>query len=347
MPVYLRPQLDLESWRGGSEIAPPVSPEAELLNTLFPLLDGSHTHHEVIGSMLSVGYELEPVAVALDQLDRQGWLREATPASELLTVEERTRYARQLELYAAFAEPGTHPARPDGGVPAQVAVKRSLVVLVDCGQAGARLLQLLAELGVGRLATISTSELVTARTKQQASLGDMIRSVNPHVVYDDMSQSGTAVELREARTNLLIYCPDRFDAARAAQINAVCLEHAIPWLTLRARQLALEIGPLVVPGETACYECYTRRLTATGALQSEIEGAQQAESLPVFPTGLDWLALDVVKHLTGISEPISRGRLWRLHLVSGQTETHTVLKLPRCPACGVHLRRPLRKLWEE
>lgn len=346
MPQYLRPILDrglLQADPGGAQGG---DADPALLAELALLLDGRRTLHEVIGLMIGGGHEIEPVMMALDQLEQRGALQEAASAAQQLTAEERARYSPQLQLFAAFGQPAGAPqAELEAGTAAQLALKQALVVLVDSGSAGRQLLQLLAQLGVGYLAMIGTPDALDTIDGAEP-IATTLRRINPDVVFLNVGMAEMApAALREARPDLLIYCPDRFDAARCAQINALCLEQSIPWLPLRRRRLAIEIGPLVLPGETACYRCYELRYAAAGSAQGDLEDVQSAG--PAFPSGVEWLALDAVKQLTTIAEPVSRGRLWRLNLTSGQTETHTVLKLPRCPACGVHMRRPLRKLWEE
>jgi len=60
----------------------------------------------------------------------------------------------------------------------------------------------------------------------------------------------------------------------------------------------------------------------------------------------DLLALECLRWLGGLT-PTTRSRVWRLDLVSGASHFSPVLKLPRCPACGVHRSAPERRLWDE
>ena len=64
-----------------------------------------------------------------------------------------------------------------------------------------------------------------------------------------------------------------------------------------------------------------------------------------FPVGIDFLAVEILKLFTQSSLPACRGKIWRLHLTSGVSEVHPVLKLPRCVACGSHRKNPSKKLW--
>jgi bacteriocin biosynthesis cyclodehydratase domain-containing protein len=104
------------------------------------------------------------------------------------------------------------------------------------------------------------------------------------------------------------------------------------------------MGPLVEPRVTACYACCrTRREAAHFGWKAETGAEEVGVGLP-FAVGLDLLALEVLKILSGAATPMTWNRLWRLDLASGVATLHPVLKLPRCPACGVAARPP-RKLW--
>ena len=110
----------------------------------------------------------------------------------------------------------------------------------------------------------------------------------------------------------------------------------------------MECGPLVIPRATACYRCYTTRRTAllTPLERVWVERAEPAGA-PAVPPGLEMLALDAVKFLARLDEPVLQGRLWRFSLQTGETRVHPILRLPRCPECGVAEERPPVKIWDD
>jgi molybdopterin-synthase adenylyltransferase len=132
-------------------------------------------------------------------------------------------------------------------------------------------------------------------------------------------------------------------------LNDLCLQHRIPLLVYKQKTFEIELGPLVIPHETACYLCYELRIA--GALspyeESIISDIMNKEERLNFPLAIDSLALEIIKFVSYIIEPITRGRLWRLNFLTGSSTIHTILKLPRCPSCGVNNGVPTRKLWEE
>jgi bacteriocin biosynthesis cyclodehydratase domain-containing protein len=318
--------------------------DTDLDTCIQSLRADGRTAEEIIGDLLLAGHELETIYAAMLAADTN-----RQPAEPALSTAEQQRYAAQMRVLAALQRPDLDAAfiGPEHGRAAQLALKQAIVLIADCGELGERLLYALAKLGIGRLYTVATTLPVSATTVAQRTAA--IQALNPFVTYLDLDDSEQIpAELREQQPNLLIYCPDRFDLQVAGQINQACIEQQTALLTYRRRRFGGEIGPLLIPGETACYECLTRRRLAVASDHERLLAGQTgAPGLPGIDLGFDWLVFEVVKFLTGIAEPISRGRLLRFDALSGTSEVHTVLRLPRCPACGIHQARPLRKLWEE
>ena len=105
------------------------------------------------------------------------------------------------------------------------------------------------------------------------------------------------------------------------------------------------VGPLVVPGRTACFECLRARQNAcmdAPGVQRAAEG-DSAKALayhPSMPSILgDVAALEITKLLGGVPPP-QHSRLIEVNLLAPAIETRTVLKLPRCPVCGALETRP-------
>jgi ribosomal protein S12 methylthiotransferase accessory factor len=110
--------------------------------------------------------------------------------------------------------------------------------------------------------------------------------------------------------------------------------------------LSAVVGPAVVPGETACWECCRlRRLAATG--QGEIDHALHAALLaerpapraralpPAMPALLGHtLALAALDLIAAPDRHPLRGRILVEDLITLETEVHTVLRMPHCRVCG-------------
>lgn len=117
-------------------------------------------------------------------------------------------------------------------------------------------------------------------------------------------------------------------------------DDGVAWLALPPFDGRLApIGPLVVPGETACLACYRLRRAATSdcrdelrALQGSPSAARAASALESVVAGVAALAL--LRYLAGL-DPTLPGSFYALDAgVPLSLSRHRVLRVPRCPACS-------------
>ena len=106
------------------------------------------------------------------------------------------------------------------------------------------------------------------------------------------------------------------------------------------------IGPAVVPGETACWNCFRLRRLANSGFETtahEVEGSLLAAPAPprargylapMAPVAGQLLALEIVKLLTGYTPSRLPGRCLVQNLVSGESAWHGVVRMPWCELCG-------------
>jgi bacteriocin biosynthesis cyclodehydratase domain-containing protein len=157
----------------------------------------------------------------------------------------------------------------------------------------------------------------------------------------------------ESAVDVAVVAPTTGEAPRLVDWNRGALSRGVRWLLLwpfDGRHSL--VGPLMVPGETACYECVQLRLAAHldfGADLRRIEGVPAAAraTVPIeFLTAA--LAAQIALCWLGGADLALPGLLHVLEtrptLALG---THPVLRVPRCPACSiVHRLAPLLP-WHE
>jgi bacteriocin biosynthesis cyclodehydratase domain-containing protein len=106
------------------------------------------------------------------------------------------------------------------------------------------------------------------------------------------------------------------------------------------------IGPIFLPGETACYACYRRRLDSH---RRHIEAFEHWDrwrrsqtdllpAAPVLPAIADlaaaWTAVEVFHHVTGARNPRTLGRVLVYDSDEPRLNIETVLRVPWCPVCS-------------
>lgn len=166
--------------------------------------------------------------------------------------------------------------------------------------------------------------------------------------------SGTALERIDAEHDIVLLALDRLETTTLESVNAWAVETGTPWLPAGPFEpRRLNVGPLVVPGETACWSCFTvRRRTNTRDRQVfdhlwRVNGARpRATNVPttLVATAGHFAALEAARFLGGVV-PATLEASWSLGLDGFGTAHDTVLRAPHCPVCSRLRRTPAREPW--
>jgi bacteriocin biosynthesis cyclodehydratase domain-containing protein len=125
--------------------------------------------------------------------------------------------------------------------------------------------------------------------------------------------------------------------------NEFCIKNKLNFLPVVLQDLIGYIGPLVVPGETACFECLRARQNSHLS-EPEIERAAEEQSFesqsvagfhPAMASVLgDLAALELSRFYGGWALPRVVGALIEVNLVGLKMTTRRVLRVPRCRVCA-------------
>ena len=326
--------------------------EVGVLDRLLPLLDGARSVPDIYGRLILEDISPEVISKALDALDSLGCLADvSTAARDAAETRATAGSPAQLACLEEWLKVRQEPEEArTGALRAQSSLTGSRLIVMGLGRTGSGLIEALAMAGVGQLFGIRSEGQGTAEEEMAGRLPARVRSLNPLVRYAEIS-SVENEELggseAEAELPLLVYCPDDFRAEVCQQLNTLALAMGSSLLVYRESPFAVELGPLIVPRQTACYVCYELRRKAAEPNPVPDETPPPRGAGLSFSCGVHLLALEIVKILTRAAFPVTRGKLWRLGLFDGSVSVHPVLKLPRCPACGVQRSNPPRRIWEE
>jgi bacteriocin biosynthesis cyclodehydratase domain-containing protein len=144
----------------------------------------------------------------------------------------------------------------------------------------------------------------------------------------------------ESRIGLAVVAPAPSEAPQLLHWNRVALRRSVCWLLLRPFDGVLSlIGPLLVPGETACYECVLLRLGAHVDYGPDVRHIEEVPPAARATAPIESLAAAVASQIVlcwlGGADLVLAGLVHVLEtrplLALGG---HRALRVPRCPACS-------------
>jgi bacteriocin biosynthesis cyclodehydratase domain-containing protein len=267
-----------------------------LLPALLPLLDGTRTVPDIVGSL---GPPTRPaVEHALALLQEHGLVTSGPP----LSSEEPPPCARATLAHAAVTRPPLAPGET------RERLRALRVRVAGDGAAGpeiARALRLSGLEGVERL-----------------DVGDP-----------------------PPTDAVVVATPSGLELPALPEWNELFLASGTAWLQVLPFNGAFAaIGPLYVPGETCCYECYRRRRAANVPYPDEfwaLERAPAAESEPPALTmAVAGIAATLLLRWLVLDDTFVPATLYALELAeTPRLGEHVVYRVPRCPACSAAARQ--------
>lgn len=321
----------------------------EFRDRVLPLLDGEHTVDEIVDATSDVFHRADLVS-SLTLLADHGVLVES--AGRGLDDATRQRLAPQLNLF--------HELVPNDAL--QDRLSAASAVVIGLGGTGSATALALAAAGVGRVGCVDWLPVAPADSylgpavnpsavglPRAQVVAELIAAAAPGVQAtahtDDVSTEGDLHALVE-HADIALCCLDAAQANTIYKLNRVCLSRDLPWIIGGPAGLELAVGPVFIPGRTACYLCYRMRSIACAGNPEDAyryerrldarkhDDSGQRANL-VFGAGVvaNLLALEAVKMLSGVIESALVGRLLTVRMTDLAVERHTVLRKPWCPAC--------------
>jgi ribosomal protein S12 methylthiotransferase accessory factor len=124
--------------------------------------------------------------------------------------------------------------------------------------------------------------------------------------------------------------------------NAEALQGVRPWLLVKPSGRQVWIGPLFRPGNTGCWECLAQRLRANSPVATYLQGRNghaavindRACTAATLQVACGLAANAVASWVVRGELPDLDGKLQTLDVPSWRLQTHALVRLPFCPACG-------------
>jgi bacteriocin biosynthesis cyclodehydratase domain-containing protein len=176
------------------------------------------------------------------------------------------------------------------------------------------------------------------RIAGSAQVGDELarllgRSGVTRVVRGSLA-AGTSGDL-----DLVAAAPTPAELAELAAWNETCLGAGVTWLAVLPYDGRIAaIGPLFVPGETCCYDCFRIRRASTSGYAAEFWALESGEAdypdSVVLQRCVAALAAWIVLRWLTARDASLPGAFHALELGALSLSRHEVWRVPRCPSCS-------------
>ena len=325
------------------------------LNRLLPLLDGFHTIPQICRKLRNVrNNEIISILTRLHEtgLIEDGRISLSPPKAKL------RRYADQITFFSQFM------AAP---MEAQLNLKKVRVVLINLGPIGGAILSYLSKSGIGNILAIDGKPLDNNDMNLQdifseADLGKpRAMAVRKELLNPDIRYEGRALRITSnmdtsrildiiGKPDMVIVACDSPDPLLCEIVNDACLESDVTWTSCSLVGRRAYVGPTIKPHETACYKCFELRRDANVSdyalyeqfhdfLRANRSNRRPYGKLVPFPyVASSLVTCEVLSILSGVLPAVTFNNVLVFDFSRLRLTQHPVLRLPRCPSCGVSSR---------
>lgn len=138
----------------------------------------------------------------------------------------------------------------------------------------------------------------------------------------------------------VVYLADRALPELTSRVNQITHETDTPWMVGQIQGFDGFVGPMIFPGNTACYNCFVERTLSNvedpDMYRAGRNHANSSASAPLPPFArlvAGYVTLDLL-HLLAFGQGFTAGRIIHVNGIDLSVEVDDVLKLPRCRVCG-------------
>jgi molybdopterin-synthase adenylyltransferase len=212
-------------------------------------------------------------------------------------------------------------------------------VIVGANELSYALVRSLREFGVAAPPIIDYPMLGNDRPKPEGS--GQAAPVGPEFFV--VSYAEWAAGLEDHPIDCIVATSDFGGLHWMREWNEVCVDSRLNFFPVVVQNYIGYIGPFVVPGQTACYECTRARQNSNMAEFSLLRAAEHhalagqrigtaPPSVTSFVAGV--AAIELIKLLTYAIPGRREGQLTEANPLTPSVTHRRVLRLPRCTVCG-------------
>jgi len=218
------------------------------------------------------------------------------------------------------------------------------VAVVGFNHIALALVRSLREAGFGSVALIDHPMFrnVTLTDDFGRPLDAVAESVGEVTAFEAWAEAG-------ALPDCLVVTADFGGLTLMREWNQFAVENGIHLFPIVLQDQIAFLGPLVVPSQGPCFECFWRRHNSNleqAPLKRATErdsyvGQSTADFLPVMARmAAETAAMELIKHYSQALPGVTVGRVIEVDLVQPSLTARRLLKAPRCPVCSTVRSEP-------
>lgn len=152
--------------------------------------------------------------------------------------------------------------------------------------------------------------------------------------------------------DLHVIVVDNYSDYRLEEINAQFERRKESWMLLKITGSDVWLGPVFIPGKTACWHCLKQRLDLNKPVDvfyRSVKNTHKNLQIPVAnhpitnQVGANMAVMEIVKWFYNDPKSNLEGNILRFDPKSGDHKYHKVFKRPQCKVCGDELLRTIQK----
>lgn len=243
---------------------------------------------------------------------------------------------------------------------------KSKVLILGIGGTGSQALLLLVAAGIGNIVAVDFDEVEQSNLNRQLIFHDSdigrskaraakerIEAFNPHINIETIHQKiGNVDELCELMNNvdICLCCADVPPILIRSKINKASINTGTPVIYGGIYADHINIGPLVIPGETGCYQCWNESRKQLDRnyeyyfdyiLNEEAQKQTSIANVWLYGTtgasiamGMGGIVMDVIRYISGYAPPKTLGKQLSMNLCSFEINEISWPKISTCPICS-------------
>lgn len=325
---------------------------SDVLKHLLTLLDGSRSVRQLREQLQQLGLTCTEAEVLdkLSRLDALLLLEDRTDESEESRVarDESNRYHRQMLFLAAAQSGGTAFSAE-----AQRRLSRTHLAVLGLGGFGSHIVYQAALMGFGKITAVDFDVAKSSDLNRQClyavsdvgrkkadAAADRCQQLNASVDYRFLDRRITGADDLTAvleGVDLGILSADTPREKIFSWMNEAAYALGVPVLyALGILQTCFRVGPLVMPGQTACFDCSMagRELVTGDPVAGFINGRNRGGVIvPTIMMATGLMMFEALKHLTGFAECALYNRRLLVDLNTYATRFEPFERRQECPYC--------------